>query len=349
MALSMFGVLVGAGAVLAQGDPAKADAATPLGDDNHSVGAPFVAENLAVFPVYAKKQEKIGAFVTLEAALKLGAAQVREVSGGAQVNTLAIENKGKQTILVLAGTVVKGGNQDRQIGQDFVIAPGATANVDAFCVEHGRWTAQREGQATGGRFETVTMLAQAKVRAAGQYEGNQGKVWDQVAKANADNKKQAESGTLMATLGDKELSAQREVLAAKAASYLSSLKAKDDVVGMGYAVDGKVLGVRWFLNHDLFAQNEATLLNTAAMEALTARAAALAQKKAVADGHLAPKGVADFVGEAQKAAVNRTAATKGANVNAYRESKQAWSSEALMPAAQPSAAPVSVTSDFNAK
>ena len=37
------------------------------------------------------------------------------------MNTLVIENKGDVPIYVLAGTVVKGGKQDRQIGQDFII------------------------------------------------------------------------------------------------------------------------------------------------------------------------------------------------------------------------------------
>jgi hypothetical protein len=357
------GIVLAAGAVLA-GEPAKSPDSPGLGDDNHSVGAPFVQENLAVFPVYASKQEKLGQFVMLEAALKGGTAVVREMgaedgqararhpgqsnvgSSGAQVNTLAIENKGKLPVLVLAGTVVKGGNQDRQIGQDFVIAPGTTTPVDAFCVEHGRWQGDREGKSTGGKFETVSMLAQSKVRSAGQYEGDQSKVWDQVAKTNEATRKQAESGTLMASLGDKDLSAQREALAGKAAGYLSGLKAKDDVVGLAYAVDGKVLGVRWFLNHDLFAQNEATLLNTAAMEALTARSQALAQKRAVASGNVEVKAVSSFITEAQKPAVSRKAPTRAANVNAYRESEKAYGSEALM---EDNGRSVPVTTDFTAK
>jgi hypothetical protein len=261
------------------------------------------------------------------------------------VNTLAIENKGKLPILVLAGTVVKGGNQDRQIGQDFVIPPGTTAPVDAYCVEHGRWQAQREGQATDGKFQTVSMLAQAKIRAAGQYQGDQSKVWDQVAKTNEATHTQADSGTLMASLGDKELSARREALAAKAANHLSGLPAKEDVVGLAYAVDGKVLGVRWFLSHELFQQNLATLLNTAAMEAITARAEAAAQKKAAPPPAVAPKAVADFVTDAQKAAPAKKA-TKAANVNAYRESANAYAAEALV---EDKGVSVPVTTDITAK
>src|SRR5439155_384601 len=79
----------------------------------------------------------------------------------ARVNPLVIENPGKLPLLVLAGTVVRGGKQDRQIGADFVIEAGKTVPVDAFCVEHGRWDATRDGVATGGRFKSEKVLAQA--------------------------------------------------------------------------------------------------------------------------------------------------------------------------------------------
>ncbi len=153
----------------------------PLRD--HTVGAPAVFENLAVFPVFAARQEDIGDFTTLDAALEAKTAEVRELdaagadaetNGSAEVNKLVIENRGKLPVLVLAGTVVKGGRQDRQIGADFVIEAGRTVPVDAFCVEHGRWNATRDGVETGGRFKSERVLAQADVRAAGQYEQDQG-------------------------------------------------------------------------------------------------------------------------------------------------------------------------------
>jgi hypothetical protein len=339
------------GMVHAQGSP-KADAPLALGDGNHSVGAPFVEENLAVFPILAAKQEQIGRFVMLDAALKDGTAVVRELGAdghnaeGPQVNALAIENKGQLPVLVLAGTVVKGGNQDRQIGQDFVLRPNSTVSVNAYCVEHGRWQATREGQATSGKFETVPVLAQAKVRTAGQYEGNQSKVWDEVQQTNAATGKQAASGTLLASLSDKSLSAQREALAAKAAAFLGALKAKDDVVGVAYAVNGKVLAVRWFLNHELFAQNEGALLATAAMEALTGKAEALAAGGKVPDGKLAPSAVKDLVADAAKPKASHVAPTPAANTNAYRESDKAYGSEAVL---KSGGKDVSVTADISAK
>jgi hypothetical protein len=333
----------------------------PLGDGNHSVGAPFVKENLAVYPIYAEHQEDPGEYATLEAALAAGTAVVRELGadapaaparsmrsmnqqayagGGAEVNRLALENKGKLPILVLAGTVVKGGRQDRQIGQDFVVAPGATVPVDAFCVEHGRWVEQREGHDTGGKFETAGVLAQAQVRSAAQYEANQGKVWEKVGSVNAQAGKAPASGTLMATLGDKELSARREGLAAGAATYLGALGDGATVVGIAYAVNGKVVGARWFLSHRLFEQYRPTLLATAAQDAVGAPVPAAVQ------GAPAPAGVKGFLDDAQKAAVSRKAKTAAGNENAYKDSAAAFSSDTYVPV---NGAPKAVTSDVTAK
>ena len=136
---------------------------------------------VTVFPILSSKQTDIGPIITLHSALAEHLAEVRELgpdevsrpeptredgavrqraqllrqharlvgqSRGARVNTLVIENKGDVPIYVLAGTVVKGGNQDRQIAQDFLVAARTTVPIDAFCVEHGRWSSDRQGQPT---------------------------------------------------------------------------------------------------------------------------------------------------------------------------------------------------------
>lgn len=113
-------------------------------DDNHSLITPVQYKNLTVWQVSAKTVENLDNLVALQQAQADKTVEIRETGEGGEVNTLVIENKGDKTILVLAGTIVKGGKQDRQIGQDFVIGPGVKLNVDSFCVEHGRWTTQRQ-------------------------------------------------------------------------------------------------------------------------------------------------------------------------------------------------------------
>jgi hypothetical protein len=256
--------------------------------------------------------------------------QVQMAGGGPSVGTLVIENTGHKAILVLAGTVVKGGNQDRQVGQDFVVGPKQIVPVDAFCVEHGRWSGAREGEATGGQFGTVGVLASQRVRAAGQYKKDQGAVWDNVAKDNADNATGTETGTLMATLEDPAVMARRDALAGKISAALDALPDHVRVAGLAYAVDGKVQGARWFVNHDMYLKFRPVLLASMAVEAATAQNAAKARGEAVIVKGVGQKAVGTFIEALRKETVQKQSATKAMNHNAYRENDGGFSSECVV-------------------
>jgi hypothetical protein len=302
------------------------------GEEKLRVGPAETFDELAVFPLYSDKQHDIGPVRTLPDALAKGDADVREEES-ASVGKLTIENKGKVAIYVLAGTVVKGGNQDRQIGQDFVIAPKTTIAADAFCVEHGRWSGEREGVATRGRFTALDQLATSSVRAAGQYEQNQGKVWAKVGEVNDKNGKQTESGSLLASLDDRKISGKRDALARRVNERLAKLPHRAHLVGFGYAVNGRVRGVRWFSSSRLFQTLQGILVNTAAADGITASAGA--EKKPAP----APAALIRFVKDVERAAAEERA-TPGVNANAYKKAKAGYGSSTKLPAA-PAIAPVS--------
>lgn len=270
-------------------------------------------------------------------------APVQQVQGlgAAQVNTLVIHNVSNVTILVLAGTVVVGGKQDRQVGQDFVIGPKKTVPVDAFCVEHGRWDANREGKSTGGKFGSVPMLANQKVRGAGQYKKDQSEVWNQVAKVNADNMQVASTGTLLASLSDKDISKKRTAIARKLEGYLSDISKPSSMVGLAYAVDGQVRGARWFINHDVYKKFKPTLVNTMAVEAITAQSEAKANGRAMIKRKVPAKEVQKFVSDLKQAAVKERKKTKASNDNAYKETATGYNSDCFMDGEE-----IPVTSDF---
>lgn len=376
------------------------DVAGTVAISDQVVGAPTVIDNLTLFPITAKNQVDVGPLLTLEEALSKGVAEIREVGaeganqgnqgnqgnqanqvevptpqqpqqqrnphhgirggGGARVNTLVIENKGVIPVYVLAGTVVKGGNQDRQIGQDFIIDGKQVASVDAFCVEHGRWNGERDGRATGGKFGTMAQLTTSGVRAAGQYKKNQSEVWSKVADVNAANGKSAASGTLMATLDDAEVTAQRTALSGKAVAFLDSVSPSNGVVGLAYAIDGKVRAVRWFANHSIFTMYRATLINTAAIDSITARAQRAPGDPPKGIATLGPDAVSAFIASVTAAKVDEKRDTEAGNINEYQQSNAAYGSKTMMkvkaaaPAATAGAAPpaprsVPISSDFVAK
>lgn len=333
---STFALLCGAALLMLVGAVSESEAAPPpvpaplpglaLEVYEASVGEPLVVEELTVFPIYAKANPEFEDAISLEHALAHHKARVREVGDGegedATVGALVIENLGKVPIFVLAGTVVKGGKQDRQIGQDFVIAANETVDVEAFCVEQGRWTQSREGKNTGGKFSASGMLAPRKVRSAAQHESDQGKVWDEVAKTNAKARKSAGSGTLMATLDADDVKDQRRRLSKAAAQALSAAPSSEKVLGLAYAINGQVRGARWFASRQLFEQHRDKLLETAALEALLAEPQAKAPK-------LAAKEVRDFVDGVGRSEVTATKKRpKAVNTNLYRKSSKAGASEA---------------------
>ncbi len=355
-------------------------------DDVLVVGKAAALGYLTVFPILAKSQPDVGPITSLDAALTAGTAEVRELGAGegarpepiqaqnaapqvlsnsgsqqlnnaapqiamqggasAEVGTLVIENKGSVPVFVLAGTVVKGGKQDRQIGQDFIIGPLATVPVDAFCVEHGRWSDQRQGAATGGKFSTLKQLANAEVRTAAQYERDQGKVWSKVSEVNKALKKSSASDSLLASLDDGEIAKERAVLARRVLAQLDAVSPTGSVVGFGYAIGNKVKGVRWFINNQVFSSFREVMANTAAIDAITARA----RGDAAPSSRPKPTAVARFVRNVQNATKREIRKTKAANVNEYLESDEAYGSSVILapPGASPSAPKVKMSSDFMA-
>jgi hypothetical protein len=316
------------------------------GQDKLYIGAAERVDDLAVYPVFAKEQRDIGRVLALHEALETGAAEVRELGSGedepgtAIVGKLAIENKGDLPVYVLAGTVVKGGNQDRQVAQDFVVAPRSTVPVDAFCVEQGRWNGERDSVATHGKFSSSTQLATAKVRAAGQHESDQGAVWAEVAKVNAKAGKHASSGSLFASLDDAEIAQRRSALAERIKTRLAALEPQGSLVGFGYAVGGQVKGVRWFASHQLYETFRDVLLNTAATDALTAPAGPKTPPPAASS-------LVDFVAEVERAPAEERA-TPGENDNAYKRGKSGYGSTTTL-RARSGKKPVPVSKDYLSK
>ncbi len=254
--------------------------------------------------------------------------QIEGRSAGAVVNTLVIENKSDTPIFVLAGTVVKGGKQDRQIGQDFVVDARQTTPVDAFCVEQGRWNTNRDGAATDGKFSAVAALATSKVRAAGQYEKNQQAVWDNVAVVNGAHEKSAGSGTLLATFDDPTIKAKLDELSRSIIEKLKSKTNPQELIGLAWAVDGRVQGVRYFAHHRVYDLVSDKLASAVAVDTLTAEAAGPAQA-AVATP--VPDEVFRFIDEVEVGDAELRK-TSGANDNVYRESKRAWGSKTVIKA-----------------
>ena len=221
-------------------------------DAQLALGPSIQVANLEVWPVLASTTDEVGPVLTLEQAQEQDCVVIRELSD-AQVGSLAIENRGDKRILACAGTVVTGGKQDRQLGEDIVVDPQTTVSVKAFCVEPGRWIGS-------DRFRGTSLKTSAPVRAAGQYENNQRQVWCDVEVA------QAASIVPRGSYGSvKETADRRRASVAKIEEHLRSQG--ESVVGYAYAIDGDAAGIRTFAHRALLEPRLQGFLQAMCVEA----------------------------------------------------------------------------------
>jgi hypothetical protein len=164
------------------------------------IGEPVRYENMSIFPLIAKSGADTSVFETLDEGLASGEVLVTEhgseylrrsrdgstapspgYNSGAAVNQLVLINRGKKPVLLLAGEIVAGGNQDRIVGKDRIVPVGGEPlPLDVFCVEHGRWT----GEST--KFGAAKMMVHPSVREKAAVEADQVQVWNAVNRGSTE-------------------------------------------------------------------------------------------------------------------------------------------------------------------
>jgi hypothetical protein len=252
-----------------------------LGNDflNYNKQISYTYENLRLYPVIAKDSFKLafknlGKFTSLKQALDQKKILVTEKGNGGTVNSVTVENKSKDTIIINCGEVIKGGQQDRVINEDMVLYPNSgKKDVSVFCVEHGRWSPRNENlssrdyslQGYSASFSTTSNFTAPGLRKVVTKEQDQSKVWSKVAEINKDNKTETSTGTYTALDQSSEYNSKMN----KYISFFTpKINSEKDIVGVIVITGDKVIGADIFANHDLFMQNLDGLLHSYATEAI---------------------------------------------------------------------------------
>jgi len=316
-------------------DPAGVDARIPAGvdariDDHRSFAPSIVVAALEVWPIVTDAPLDLGEFTTLQEAQAAGLATIREREDGADVRTLELENRGDLPLLLCAGTLLRGGQQDRQIGQDLVVAAHSKVDVDAFCVEPDRWS---EGTGPATSFEAQPCVAVEAVRASAQYGRDQAAVWEGVGRANAVacGENLPPTGTLLATFDpDDEITQQRREERARAVLFRFDQLRRDGaaVVGFAYAIGGAPVSVRTFAHPRLLESQLPAFVTTMCIEADLAAAngdADFAARRADLAAVVALVHESDSAGE-------EIVKTTGSSELRVRRGDRSGSSKCLLPA-----------------
>ncbi len=234
---------------------------------------PHTHKNLSVYLIHNRVQFKKTEYIALDEALEKGIVRVNETG---DVNRLTAENlSSKYHVFIQSGDIVKGGKQDRTIGQDVVLAPkSGKVPLNAFCVEQGRWR-QRGKERVQQFSSSKKRLSSKKLKIAAKKAKSQGEVWKAVAeeqqrlsrKLGKSVKSRVSDSSLQLTLEDRDVKKRSN-------AYVQAISPKgletNDVVGFAYAIDGEFNTADIYESNELFKKMWAKALEAAACEAVAA-------------------------------------------------------------------------------
>lgn len=107
---------------------------------------------------------------------------VSELPGGGRVGRLVVSNTGNQPLLLVAGELLAGGQQDRMVAETVLVPAMERTEVGVVCVEQGRWGGNGVHRSSGRRAGS---RIRSGLRAAGAGEAvnvlRQRTVWSRVA------------------------------------------------------------------------------------------------------------------------------------------------------------------------
>jgi hypothetical protein len=228
----------------------------------------YTYQNLRLYPIKAKASftdtfKTIGKYMNLKEALAKGKVVITEQLGGAQVNTLTIENISNDTVMILSGEVITGGKQNRIIGKDLILLPkSGKIDLSVFCVEAGRW----ENVSTGtNNFNGYYNVGSLSLRKTVDKSENQSAVWSKVDSINAANSTGSRTKTYTAINNSKDFTNK---LNAYTVFFKEKFTNEKDVIGVIVVSGNKVLGCDMFATSDLFKKNFENLLASYATEAI---------------------------------------------------------------------------------
>ncbi len=235
------------------------------------LSGPYTHDNLTVFLVHGPDRLKGHQFYLLADALAQKKFVIHETQ---KVNDLTMENLSDTEVIILAGDILKGGQQDRIAQYDQIVPPkSGKLPLRVFCVER---TASRWMKPLTDQDKTFTaspgQICTNDLRLACRKEANQSEVWRDVMQAqeklsknaHVDVRDRKSDSSLALSLQVKEVLANIERYVAKLSPAPDG---KADVVGFVYAINGKIYGSDVYGSPALFRRVWPRLVRASATEA----------------------------------------------------------------------------------
>ena len=237
---------------------------------DYTLSGPYTHENLTVFLIHGSATSAGSHFLSLEEAMARKVVIVHETR---EVNELAVENISRtEEVFIQAGDIVKGGQQDRVLAVDLIVpARSGRIPVDAFCVEHGRWSGR--GEEPMAAFTISEQMATKELKMAAKQARSQAEVWAKVDEAQVKLSASTNANVRAhASASSYQLSLENERVRESADAYIRALsgivEGKQDVIGYAFAVNGRVSGADVYASAPLTRKLWPKLLKASAVEAV---------------------------------------------------------------------------------
>ena len=228
----------------------------------------YTYKNLTIFLIQGK-DELSRNYITLEEAMKQKKITLHETGS---VGELSVDNLSSDYVFIMAGDIVKGGRQDRTIGEDIVLAPRAKkVPLKSFCVEQSRWSG-RGSESSAVFSSSEKTLSNKALKVAARTEKDQSKVWKEVEnyQENVSKNAQAEVKSSVSPTS-LQLTLENDKIKGSVTEYVNALQSafngKNNVLGFAFFINGKISTVETFGNAALFKKLQKKLLEAAASEA----------------------------------------------------------------------------------
>lgn len=240
----------------------------------YKITGPYTYRNLAIYLIHGKDISK-EEYITLDEAIMQKQVMVYESN---DYKLVEVENLSDKTVYIQAGSIVKGGRQDRAIARDLVLLPhSGRCVIDVFCIESSRWNKRgNESLELFNISDRVLLIPNFPLNqwaTERQKDEQQDNIWREIGKQQEklsnnlgeDAKDKVSPSSYQLTLENKKLQEKVE-------AYINTLSkvtvGQSDVVGCAFAINGKLVSMDIYSSNALFNKLWLKLLGASAVESI---------------------------------------------------------------------------------
>ena len=222
---------------------------------------------LSIVPISTTNAARLD-YLTMPEVLTKDEVNITELDGGASVPELSITNNSTGYVLLVDGEELVGAKQNRVLNTTLIIQPGKNMRIPVSCTEAGRWEYRSKNFQDSGvvlpfrnRYNKKVSI-DSELASSGKYKSNQGQVWDDISRLEAD------SDSFSPT------SAMRDIYESKMPSleeFVLALQPEPGQVGMLVYFGEEIAGLEIFSKESAFKSLAPKLIKSYAIDLLSGR------------------------------------------------------------------------------